>query len=456
MAIQNDWQIDYSNKTITHVSGVTVYTVNEMYSWLMDTFDEIPDLDDDVPMDAFTPSEYSLINSWQIPDLSYRYLKGGAITDTTNNDLWANVYSIGTIASGSQLYIAQSGTVLTTYWPQDHIDVLVKVKASGTLIDSGNITVYNREYGKRYDHFEANVSTGGRTPIPLSTSTDLDNQTASGTVATWTDVTITFGDVSKELNPGFPKPYKVTVNCGGRTLSQVYERLKYVTRREATATLNSIEGRQYQKAVSSYSPEKTAPFGTFAGGKFFGARGVWIENYNVADVKNFQLIDANGDVQTPPNVVGITATDVIAGYRVALYRRSGSNIVKNDVVAAAGNNSGNSTLVASTNIPTDIPTAGTVIIGDDRYTYTSYTSATFTLSTNLTKNYSAGTAIYVPFIEQQASGTTVSTTITYGGSDIPVRLVARKKGYKPFKVDSAITNVGLSIAVIKTVDNIVT
>ncbi len=34
--------------------------------------------------------------------------------------------------------------------------------------------------------------------------------------------------------------------------------------------------------------------GTFAGGKFFGARGIFIQNMDSGDIQNYQLIDSNG------------------------------------------------------------------------------------------------------------------------------------------------------------------
>ena len=83
MAIADDWTINYSAKTITHIAGTTVYTALSLYSWLMDVFDDASQMDDDVPMSAQTPTEFSLINGWSIPAASYPYLKGGAITDTT-------------------------------------------------------------------------------------------------------------------------------------------------------------------------------------------------------------------------------------------------------------------------------------------------------------------------------------------------------------------------------------
>ena len=92
MAIGDDFSIDYVNKVVKHVSGTTVYTVNELYSWLMDTFDELLQMDDEVPMSAQTPTEYTMINGWflDIGELSqaHKYLKGGAIkTDGYENEI---------------------------------------------------------------------------------------------------------------------------------------------------------------------------------------------------------------------------------------------------------------------------------------------------------------------------------------------------------------------------------
>jgi hypothetical protein len=162
-----------------------------MYSFLQDTFDELSTLDDDVPMSAQTPVEYTLINGWAFDsDSDYEYLKGGAINDTTNDDLWANIYTLGTIVAGSQVYIIQNGSEITPWWSTDHIDVLIKVKASGSEIDDGIITVFIRDTGATFDNFEIDLTAGGRNAVPLATANDINNQTAEGTVSGWTDVTI--------------------------------------------------------------------------------------------------------------------------------------------------------------------------------------------------------------------------------------------------------------------------
>ena len=46
MAILDDFKVDTTNKRIYHLSGTTVYDVNALYSALMDTFDELVQMDD--------------------------------------------------------------------------------------------------------------------------------------------------------------------------------------------------------------------------------------------------------------------------------------------------------------------------------------------------------------------------------------------------------------------------
>lgn len=79
MAIADDFSIDYINKIVYHDTNTTVYTVNAFYSWLMDDFDELGQMDDEVPMSAQTPTSYTMINGWYLQELATQYLEGGAI-----------------------------------------------------------------------------------------------------------------------------------------------------------------------------------------------------------------------------------------------------------------------------------------------------------------------------------------------------------------------------------------
>ena len=90
------------------------------------------------------------------------------------------------------------------------------------------------------------------------------------------------------------------------------------------SSLYKTYGIFYKYAQSTYSPVKQEPFGQYLGGTFFGAQGVWIENYDPSDAKNFQLIDSEGVTQKPPNVVTVKVTSCVEGDRVGVFRLTGA------------------------------------------------------------------------------------------------------------------------------------
>jgi len=117
-----------------------------------------------------------------------------SVDQTTGEMIWANLYSLGTIDPNVHIYVYQ-GERLTTdasnrvysvnetaldYWGNGHFDVCVPTKdiltAAWPIIDGGYLRVYARKGGDLFSSFEAATSTtsGGRNPIPLQTSLDLD------------------------------------------------------------------------------------------------------------------------------------------------------------------------------------------------------------------------------------------------------------------------------------------
>lgn len=85
MAIQDDFTIDYVDRKITYTTAFvdgrppTIYTVNELYSFLQDTFDEPAQMDDPIPMSAQTPTQYTLINKWFMDNETMKALYSGSI-----------------------------------------------------------------------------------------------------------------------------------------------------------------------------------------------------------------------------------------------------------------------------------------------------------------------------------------------------------------------------------------
>jgi hypothetical protein len=85
MPIQTDIIIDYANQRFYYNGGFTDgiadsrYTVNELYSYLQDVFDEPEQMDDPIPMSAQTPTQYTVLYPWFIDNTSTKALYSGSI-----------------------------------------------------------------------------------------------------------------------------------------------------------------------------------------------------------------------------------------------------------------------------------------------------------------------------------------------------------------------------------------
>lgn len=80
--IADDFKIDFENKRIFYnpKSGGTIYTVNELYSFLQDTFDEPVNMRHEIPIKAISKRKYLLINGWTIDEKGLKHLKRGTLT----------------------------------------------------------------------------------------------------------------------------------------------------------------------------------------------------------------------------------------------------------------------------------------------------------------------------------------------------------------------------------------
>lgn len=79
--ITKDFKIDFANKIISYnpEGSGAVYTVNELYSYLQDTFDEPANMRYDIPIQAKSKTKYFLINGWTIDEEAMNHLKGGSL-----------------------------------------------------------------------------------------------------------------------------------------------------------------------------------------------------------------------------------------------------------------------------------------------------------------------------------------------------------------------------------------
>lgn len=91
MAINDDFRIYPYSRTIRHVSGTTVYTGVQFYSWLMDRFDEKALMSYPKPLRYNTPKSFTMLNLWFLDNGDgselLKYLKECSI-DTSGYGSW--------------------------------------------------------------------------------------------------------------------------------------------------------------------------------------------------------------------------------------------------------------------------------------------------------------------------------------------------------------------------------
>jgi hypothetical protein len=200
--IGSDWTIDTGAKTIAHTSGTTTYTTRDLYNYTMDYFANSARMDKLLPMSAQTQFDFTMENSYTTTYPDVKYLQGGSLTSDSGATLYGNVYSLGA-ATGTQIYLDQDGATVSGWWGSGNIDILVKVKASGLLVDAGIVSVRSHRFNYAYDRQSANLSNGGRTPVAITNPPDSNNATASGTVSGYSDITKTEASGSNGNLNGF-------------------------------------------------------------------------------------------------------------------------------------------------------------------------------------------------------------------------------------------------------------
>jgi len=557
MAIADDVSIDTINKVVRRAASpsTTVYSVNALYSYLMDYFDELTLMDDTIPMSAQTPTSYTMTNGWYIQEALTQFLDGGAIQtsgylddvrtlicgspswvnfaagdlgltltggttsdtgsildydntaykiwvrmdaagdtfddaaeaytcggtgsalstaiSTTGEAIYANPYTLGALEGTPAIYIYQNALPITSWWVDGHFDILIKVAESGVDIDSKAVTVTTRTWTDTYSTFEITLTTAGQNAVPLGTQDDLNNTLSEAAADDLTDgttatIAIDFSFTSPftyDIGDGAgAQDYEVQIDCDGQTLDNVYEVCKYWTRDgsvkqlETGADAATVNGEAYRYANSSYAEVTASPLGTFAGGKFFGARSVYFTNLDSGDAQNFQLIDKAGTTRNPPDYQSFIVNGLASGDRVAVYLESGGDVDKSQYTLNGANPLNTITVTGS--IPNDTPPTGTIFVVDDDgseigYAFSAWSGSDFTVVVGA-GIYAGTETAYVPYIYIESSGTSVQETNTIYVTPRAVICRVRIAGIIPFETTGTYGTGGYTATAIRTTDSIYT
>lgn len=278
MAIQDDFSVTRSNGNIRHISGSTNYTVIQLHRWLQDVADDASysgndelDITDNTPSERSTDNIITLINGYNIDDDAAQYLYDGSIIQANGDVIYDGILVFA--AAGMYLNIIQNGALATNFWTTGlNADAangishrfLLKVRTGAADIDGRRLIGTTREFGFTYSEFKINGTSRGNNVLALTYAADLNNQTASGTIAAMTNITNTTAgyngiDVNNDAADEF---FYSEWNKDTQSINDFYERMKYLTRRGETTTLYGIPGQLFRGITHEVTID--TPTGTFS------------------------------------------------------------------------------------------------------------------------------------------------------------------------------------------------
>lgn len=554
MAIADDFSVA-TNGDIRYTGGGATYTVLELHRFLQDLADDVSASGDDLldityntPSERSTDNIITLLAPYNIDDATAEKLYDGSISQDSGNTLYSGLVVVGSLASSTTLKIIQNNTFydplndgkLSPFWgtgintdPTRNILLrcMVKTRTGGADIDGKRIRVQARKLGDTYSEFSATLDVGNSTAA-IFTNSDLNNQTASGTIAGWT-ITNTEGFQTLDVNnDGTPEEYYSQWDRGSQSINDLYEYAKYIQRDNSGETIHGIDGELFRGITHeiSYNTESGGPFqedeiltfgngatalllglddqgttgklyiqlltgvtpldtnsitggtssatanvsgapvarsippvfiGNSTGSSIIGGYGIGIkvDTLTASD----QLFDLTNTLIVPPNFVTFTVSGLVSGEDTVLVGPESGGFIDQDqfTLNASLTGAAETSLAVNSAIPTDTPASGTLRVQNDlgvyvRVEYISYTGSTFTINPTdfSVNNASASNNAYISYIDEVASGTSVSFQSVYL-SDRNLFIRVRDGGVTPiktFETPGILGSAGGSTTAIRTSD----
>lgn len=265
MAIADDFSVAV-NGDIRYTGTTPNYTVLELHRFLQDLADNASTSGDDLlsitdsdPSNRSTDNIITLNSPYNIDDTAAEHLYDGSITQSNGDVVYSGLVVVGSLASTTTLKIVQNNSFYDSqsapFWGTGLnadaannilLRILVKTRTGGADVDGKRIRVQARTLGDTYAEFSATLGLGNGTAA-IFTSTDLNNQTAAGTIATWTSIVNTEGYQTIDLNNGNgARPYYSQWDKGSQSINDTYERAKWIGRDQTAETIHSMNGELFR------------------------------------------------------------------------------------------------------------------------------------------------------------------------------------------------------------------
>lgn len=278
MPIGSDFEIQ-NDKDIRYTGSTANYTVLELHRWLQDLADDASsggddfmDITRDTPSDKSFDTIINLINGYNIDDTAAQHLYGGSIIQDSGNTIYDGIQVLA--PAGMRLEIMQNGALISpNFWTTglnaDSTNgishrFMLKVRTAGADIDGRRLIALTREFGFSYLEFPINGTARGVNVMAFTGwTTDLNNQTAVGTIAGYTTITnLNEGYIGIDVNNnGVDEYYYSKWDRATYTINQFYERMKWLTRRGTASTVYGLDANLFRGITHEITID--TPTGTF-------------------------------------------------------------------------------------------------------------------------------------------------------------------------------------------------
>ena len=344
-----DWSIDRATGAIRYIgddhggASPSYATVIEFHRALQDFADDASsagddelDITDENPSARSTDNIITLLGSYNIDDNASEHLYDGSVIQASGATIYDGIVNFG---NAPDIQVIQNGAVIADdWWNNDNNAAslglnssaaggishrfMIKVRDGGADTDGRRLRGLTRDFSFSYGEFGIASTARGNNVLALSRATDLNNQTASGTVASWDTSASTQGYVELDVdNNAIDEAYYIEWDKGTRTnINDLYEKAKYITRNGTAETLFGLNGLLFRGVTHEITlGARTGTFSAFEAVSWTGGTGqmLAIDSVTAGTKMWIQLLTgvAPTNLQT---ITGVsTATGTASGSAVA-------------------------------------------------------------------------------------------------------------------------------------------
>lgn len=215
--------------------------------------DEVDSGDDELSIIDQTPSDrggadtnITLLNGCNLDDASAQFIYDGSITQDGGDTIYDGIQVFG---NSSVIQVIQNGTRIDDdFWNYPKMKTAVEDAASGTThrftvktrtggadIDGRRLLGTQRELGTVYTEFFIGGGTNrGNNVLALTANSNLNNQTAEGTIEGWDDIVNDVEGYTPILVAGVSYDFYADWELGAQSKNNFYERAQWIQMRVGT------------------------------------------------------------------------------------------------------------------------------------------------------------------------------------------------------------------------------